>query len=113
GRPFARARRLGEAIRIMTGAVVPPGADAVVAVEHTSGFAGERVELRTAASAGQNVRKRGSEMAAGTPVLRAGAVLRAAEIGVLAVLGQSRVRVAVRPRVAIVATGDEVVPVEQ
>ncbi len=113
GRPFVRDLRDGEAIRIMTGAVVPKGADAVVVVEQTSGFAGERVELRAAVAAGQNVRKRGSEMAAGTLVLPAGTVLRAAEVGVLAVLGHARVAVAVRPRVAIVATGDEVVPVDQ
>lgn len=112
GRPFADELRPGQAIRIMTGAVVPTGADAVVAVEQTSGFAGERVQLQAPVAVGQHVRRRGSEMTAGTVVLPAGTVLRAAEIGALAVLGCARVAVAVRPRVAIVATGDEVVPVD-
>ncbi|MGB3969171.1 MAG: molybdopterin molybdotransferase MoeA, partial [Planctomycetota bacterium] len=113
GHPFAGPLAKGTAIRIMTGAVVPPGADAVVAVEHTSGFGGATVELRAAVKAGQHVRPAGSELQPGTEVLAAGARLRAAEIGVLAVLGITTVAVAKAPRVAIVATGDEVVPVEQ
>lgn len=113
GRPFPRALAEGEAIRIMTGAVVPPGATAVVPVEATSGFAGAAVTLQAAVQPGQHVRPQGSEMAAGRVVLPAGRRVRAAELGVLAVLGHTRVAVVPRPRVAIVATGDEVVPVEQ
>lgn len=112
GRPFARALAAGEAIRIMTGAVVPPGAVAVVPVEQTSGFGGHVVELRADVHAGQHIRPRGSELAAGAIVLVAGTRVRAAELGVLAVLGRLQVEVAAPPRVAIVATGDEVVPVE-
>lgn len=112
GAPFEGPLPAGAAIRIMTGAVVPAGADAVVPVEQTSGFAGARVRLNAAVQRGQNVRPLGSEAAAGTVALRAGARIRAAEVGVLAVLGRARVDVQARPRVAIVATGDEVVPVE-
>lgn len=113
GAPFDGRVPAGAAVRIMTGAVVPDGADAVVPVEQTSGFAGERVRIAAPVQRGQNVRPRGSEAQPGTVVLRAGTRLRAAEVGVLAVLGHAAVAVRARPRVAIVATGDEVVPVEQ
>lgn len=121
GRPFAGPLPPGAAVRIMTGGVVPDGADAVVPVEQTSGFGAAppggagtaaTVELRAAVRRGQNVRPAGSEARAGETALRAGRRLRAAEIGVLAVLGRGEVPVVDRPRVAIVATGDEVVPVE-
>ncbi len=112
GRPFAESLAVGTAIRIMTGAVVPVGANAVVPVEQTSGFAGATVQLLAPVRAGQHVRLLGSELAAGTELMSPGRWLRAAEIGVLAVLGQHVVTVAQRPRVAIVATGDEVVAIE-
>ncbi|MBL9076526.1 MAG: molybdopterin molybdotransferase MoeA [Planctomycetes bacterium] len=112
GAPFAGALPAAAAIRIMTGAVVPAGADTVVPVERTSGFAGDRVTLQADVAAGQNIRPRGSELAAGAVVLPAGTRLRAAAIGVLAVLGRVRTAVARQPVVAIVATGDEVVPAE-
>lgn len=112
GRPFTGALPRAAAIRIMTGAVVPAGADTVVPVEATSGFGGGEVTFTAPVVAGQNIRERGSELAGGEAVLAAGRLLHAAEIGVLAVLGRATVEVAVRPRVAIVATGDEVVPVE-
>jgi molybdopterin molybdotransferase len=113
GKPFAAPLAAGHAIRIMTGAVVPVGADAVVAVEQTSGFGGGTVTLHAPVRAGQHVRRAGSELAAGTVVLPAGTLVRAAEVGVLAVLGHAEVAVVRRPRVAIVATGDEVVPIER
>ncbi len=113
GKPFAAHLAAGQAIRIMTGAVVPVGADAVVAVEQTSGFGGGTVTLNAPVRPGQHVRRAGSELAAGTVVLAAGTLVRAAEVGVLAVLGHAAVTVVRRPRVAIVATGDEVVPVER
>lgn len=112
GAPFLRALRAGEAIRIMTGAVVPAGADAVAPVEQTSGFQGATVRLLADVRAGANVRKQGSECAAGALALAAGSVIRPAEIGVLAVLGCVDVAVRARPRVGIVATGDEVVPID-
>lgn len=112
GKPFVGVLAPGRAIRIMTGAVVPPGADAVVPVENTNGFAANPVTLSTDVRRGQNVRPMGSELASGARVLAIGDRLGAAAIGVLAVLGRANVRVGKRPVVAIVATGDEVVPVE-
>jgi molybdopterin molybdotransferase len=113
GRPFVGAVVPGEAVRIMTGAVVPTGVDAVVPVEHTSGFGGARVTLAQQVRAGANIRPRGSEVAAGALLLEQGRCLRAAEIGALAVLGFALVPVHRRPRVAIVSTGDEIVPIER
>lgn len=117
GHPCAAILGAGEAARIMTGAPLPTGADAVVRFEQT----GERadagpthgsVRVYQAVRAGDNVREAGEDVRAGTALLPAGAVLRAAEIGVLASLGHGRVRVHRRPRVAIIATGDEVVGIE-
>ncbi len=111
GAPFLGAIHAGCAIRIMTGAVVPHGADSVVPVEQTSGFAGDQVTMNAAVRTGQNIRRLGSEAVAGQLVMAQGSRIRAAEIGALAVLGRTKVEVFARPRVAIVATGDEVVPV--
>lgn len=113
GHPFAHAVHAGEAIRIMTGAVVPAGVDAVIPVENTSGFAGDTVVLRAPVRSGEHVRRRGSEVAAGQLLLAAGTRIRSAEIGALAVLGQGTVAVYRRPRVAILSTGDEVVDIAQ
>jgi molybdopterin molybdotransferase len=118
GRFTARAVGAGEAVRIMTGAPVPGGADGVVRVEHTDGGQGigtaeGRVEIRSDADAGRNVRPRGEDVRAGAVVLHAGAVLRAGEIGVAASLGRAALRVVRRPVVAILASGDELVPVEE
>jgi molybdopterin molybdotransferase len=100
----------GAAIRIMTGAPMPDGADAVVRVEDTS-EAGDHVDIRAAAAAGGNVRHPGEDMRAGETVLEPGRVLRPADIGLIASLGLPMVRVARRARVAIIATGDELVDV--
>ena len=98
-------------VQIMTGAGVPPGADAVVMIEHTS-REGERVKFERAAVAGQNIVPRGSEAVAGTILLRAGQRLGFAEIGLAAQAGACQVSVHGKPRVAILSTGDEVVSVE-
>lgn len=113
GHPFEGTVPPGAAIRIMTGAVVPKGADSVVPVEHTSGYEGAEVELREPVRRGQNVRPMGSEVQAGQLLLARGTRIRAAEVGALAVLGRVRVDVARRPVVAILATGDEVVPADR
>lgn len=110
GKPFAGQLAEGAAIRIMTGAVVPVGADAVVPVEATSGFVGGSVTVKDGVRRGANIRPRGSELAAGTVVLRRGDLIRPAEIGALAVLGHEQVQVVPQPKVAILSTGDEVVP---
>jgi molybdenum cofactor synthesis domain-containing protein len=96
----------GEAARIMTGAVLPPGADAVCMVEHTRSEGGF-VFIDEAVGPGTNVRHAGDDIAAGDQVFAAGAQLSAAHIGVLASLGMEQVLVYPRPRVGVVSTGDE------
>jgi molybdopterin molybdotransferase len=113
GHPYPGRVPAGTAVRIMTGAVVPPGSDTVVPVEHTSGYEGTEVEVREGVRRGQNVRLMGSEVQPGQRLLARGTRIRAAEVGALAVLGRVQVTVASRPRVAILATGDEVVPVDR
>ncbi|HZS34882.1 MAG TPA: gephyrin-like molybdotransferase Glp [Methylomirabilota bacterium] len=107
GGVFAGAIARGEALRIMTGAPMPPGADTVVPKELAVEAPGE-VELR-AVDAGANVRARGEDVRAGEVVLRAGAVLRPQDLGLLASLGFPETRVHRPPRVALLSTGDEVV----
>jgi molybdenum cofactor synthesis domain-containing protein len=99
----------GTAVRVMTGAPIPPGADAVVMLENTVEEAGSRIRLTAAVTAGDNVRPIGQDLAAGQRVLTAGAVLGAAEIGLLATVGRVEVAVYPRPRVAVMSTGDELV----
>jgi molybdopterin molybdotransferase len=118
GQFAARPVRQGEAIRIMTGAPVPAGADGVIRVEHTDGGAEigterGRVAILSDVDAGRNVRPRGEDVRRGSVVLRAGTTLRAGEIGVAASLGRARLRVVRRPVVAVLASGDELVEVER
>jgi len=106
----------GQAARIMTGAPVPTGADAVVPVEATDGGGAlsAQVAIFHKAQRGEHVRPAGNDVRRGDRVLGAGAVIRPAEIALLAALGLRQVRVIRRPRVAILATGDELVePGEQ
>jgi molybdopterin molybdotransferase len=109
----------GQAVRIMTGAPVPAGADAVVRFEETSELwpEGERpdatqVAICACAASWDNVRAAGEDLRKGDRVLHQGTTLRAAHVGVLASLGCSKVLVVGRPRVAILATGDELVPAD-
>jgi len=102
----------GTAIRIMTGAPIPSGADAVVRVEDTES-AGEWVEILAEAPEGQYVRPAGEDVRQGELALSQGTLVRPPEVGMLATLGHSHVRVVRRPRVAVLATGDEVVAVEE
>ncbi|WP_408896088.1 gephyrin-like molybdotransferase Glp [Nocardioides sp. R1-1] len=96
----------GTVRRIMTGAAVPAGADAVVEVEATDGGT-EVVEIRAARAAGSFVRRAGSDVAAGAEVLAEGSVLGPAQVGVLAALGVREVVVRRRPRVLVLSTGSE------
>jgi molybdopterin molybdotransferase len=96
----------GTAARIMTGAPVPPGADAVVPVEHVEED-GERIRLRETPERGAHVRRAGESVSEGDTVLVAGTVLDAASIGMLAALGHSYVPVYPQPRVVVVSTGEE------
>ena len=111
--------RPGCAVRIMTGAHMPQGADAVVPVEATDdsrstggGPLPEAVRVMKAVEVGGYVRHRGEDMKAGVEILRPGMVLRPYDLGMLAATGCSKVSVVRRPRVAILSTGDELVPVE-
>jgi molybdopterin molybdotransferase len=106
---------LGTAVRIMTGAFVPPGADAVVQFEDTDEEAQRRegslreVGVYREVQIGQNIRARGEDIAQGQVVLARGKLLRAAEVGVLASVGRTVAKVVRRPRVSILSTGDELV----
>ena len=113
GHPFAGQVADGQAIRIMTGAVVPSSVDAVVPVENTSGYVevGDVVTLSRSASRGDNIRTVGSEVGVGDRLLSAGTCVGPAEVGALAVLGIDQAPVYRRPVVAILATGDEVIPI--
>jgi molybdopterin molybdotransferase len=99
----------GQAVRIMTGAPVPEGADTVVRFEDTRDE-GHAVTVLQPYRAGKNVRQAGEDVRAGQVVLEQGHALRPQAIGMAAAMGQAKVRVVRRPRVAILATGDEVVP---
>lgn len=102
----------GEAARIMTGAPIPEGADAVVKVEETAcDDAGVRISAPV--PRGDHIRYAGEDVAAGDLIIRAGTVLRPAEVGMLAALGRSSVEVYRRPLVAIIPTGDELVDIDE
>jgi len=100
----------GTAIRIMTGALLPEGADTVAHVEITDAGS-DVVTVKESLKRGTNVRYRGEDMHAGDMVLRAGTPIGAGEIGVLAGVQKTVVRVGRRPAVAIISTGDEIVDV--
>lgn len=102
----------GTAVRIMTGASLPFGADAVVPVEEAD-ERGSKVLVRVAAEAGRHIRRAGEDLEAGDLLLAAGTQLRSGELGLLAAMGISPVPVHRRPRVAVLVTGDELVAVEQ
>ncbi|MEJ8648658.1 gephyrin-like molybdotransferase Glp [Streptomyces sp. MS1.AVA.3] len=117
----------GQAARIMTGAPLPPGAEAVVPVEWTDGGTGEgpaaamraqsaapqdaagEVRVHRPAAAGAHIRARGSDVTEGEQALRAGTVLGPSQIGLLAAIGRSTVKVRPRPRVVVMSTGSELV----
>ncbi len=102
----------GHATQIMTGAPIPEGADAVVPIELTTPTDG-KVAINTATIAGSNILRCGQAMRAGNRVLASGTTVRPQQIGLLAELGCHLVTVRRTPRVAILATGDELVPVDQ
>lgn len=108
GHPSDRMLGEGEAARILTGAAIPAGADAVVMQEHVERREG-RIRVLRAVSVGAHVRRAGSDVHPGTRIAGAGDCLRPAGIGMLAAIGRLRVRVIARPRVAVLATGDELV----
>lgn len=101
----------GEAVQIMTGAPVPAGADAVQMVEKTRPE-GRNVVILERIASGTNIAEAGSEIQQNEPALKAGAVIGAQEIALLATFGHSRVEVYCQPRVSVIATGDELVEFE-
>jgi molybdenum cofactor synthesis domain-containing protein len=108
GRAPTRVVSTGEAIRIMTGAPMPEGADAIVMVEVTHRD-GDHVVVDEPARVGDHIRPAGGDLAAGAAVFAVGTVLTPAHIGVLASLGIDDVRCYPRPRVGVISTGDELV----
>lgn len=102
----------GTAARIMTGAPMPDGADAVVMVEDAE-QSGDKVEIRLAVETGDNVRLKGEDVTAGDVVLAQGTTLKAAHIGMLASLRRSQVRVSRKPVVGILSTGDEIAELDE
>ena len=103
----------GKAVQIMTGAAVPPGADAVQMIEKTRPGGAETVELLEPVIPGENVAAQGNEVRQGETVLISGRELGAAEVGVLATFGHKEVEVYAAPTVAVIPTGDEIVEVEE
>lgn len=114
GRGWHETLRAGQAVRIMTGAPVPAGADSVQQVELTREInEGRTVEISKPTRPGQFIVERASEIRRGERVLRRGEVVNAARLAVLASFGYAKVRVGARPRVAVLATGTELVPVTE
>jgi molybdenum cofactor synthesis domain-containing protein len=114
GRGWHHELKQGEAVRIMTGAPVPAGADSVQQVELTHELKdGTVVELLESVELGKSIVKRGAEIQAGETVLQSGAIINAAMTAVLAAFGYAEVSVAQRPRVGALATGTELVPVDE
>jgi molybdopterin molybdotransferase len=103
----------GEAARIATGGMLPEGADSVIMIEHTEAVDETLIEAYKSVAPGQNMVAVGEDVARGQEVLSPGRSIRPQEAGLLAAFGRSRVAVFKRPVVAIVSTGDEVVPVDQ
>lgn len=111
----------GEAARIMTGAPIPPGANAVIPVEATDNDFSQldtepmspTVTLHQSATVGNNIRNAGESIYHGQQVMEPGQIIGAAEIGMLASLGHATISVLRKPRVVILGTGDELIPVDQ
>ncbi len=111
GKPSPATLRPGQAAKIMTGAVVPEGADRVIAIERTDGGV-QRVQLDGPAPEGQHIRRAGEVVKTGQPLLNSGTALTPGAISLLASHGYASVPTHRLPRVAVLATGDEVVPPE-
>src|SRR5262249_30653144 len=109
GRPYAGTVGAGQAVRIMTGAPLPDGADAVLQAEAAEETAG-RLRVSEAVPPARHVGRRGEAIEPGSVVLPAGRLLRPQDVGVLASVGAATVPVVRRPRVAVLITGDELLP---
>jgi len=109
GNPFGRTLPGGAAVRVMTGGVIPRGADTVVPVENVEESGGDTLVIRAPSPPGAYIRRKGEDIAHGRRVVRRGDLLTPSHVGVIASLGRTAVRVAARPRIAVLATGDEIV----
>ena len=111
------ALKPGECARIATGGILPQGADGVIMVEHTQameeGAGHGTIEIRKSAAPGENVMQRGEDAREGQVALTAGTVMRPQEVGLAAALGFENVELVRRPRVGILSTGDELIPVSK
>ncbi len=110
GRPFHGTLGAGQCARVMTGAVMPPGADTVI-IQEIVRKDGARIIVPPGQKRGQNVRYAGEDLKVGVPVLKPGKLLRPAELGLMASLGLAEVRVKRKLRVAFFSTGDELASV--
>jgi len=112
GTPFTRTIAPGEAVRIMTGAPIPAGSDAVLPAEWVDADpqAPDRVVALSPVSPGRNIGRRGEDITRGTALLDAGRILRPQDLGVISSIGQASVDVVRRPRVRLVITGNELLP---
>ena len=113
GATARRALRKAEAVRISTGGMLPPGADAVVMIEHTDEVGDGQVEVHRSVSPWQHVVRVGDDVRRGDPVFARGRRLRAHDLGALTGVGITRILVHRRPRIALIATGDEIVAPER
>jgi len=109
GHPFSGRVEAGQTVRIFTGAPVPAGADAIVIQENTE-RSGTRVVVKASAARSDHVRSRGFDFSAGSSLLQPGRKLGARELSLAAAMGHGSVAVYRRPRVAVLSTGDELVP---
>jgi molybdopterin molybdotransferase len=105
--------KAGEAVRIATGGMLPDGADSVVMVEHAQSLDEETIEVFSSVAPLQHVMEIGEDFRKGRVVLSRGSLVRPQEMGVLAALGETGVWVYKKPVVAIVSSGDEIVPIDQ
>ncbi|HTL29789.1 MAG TPA: gephyrin-like molybdotransferase Glp [Tepidisphaeraceae bacterium] len=106
-----RALGVGEAIAVMTGAPIPSNTEAIVPVEYTQRV-GDSITILKSVKEGQAIARRGSDCRAGEIVLKAGTRLNAAQLAVAASVGATEVSIFLPPRVAVLSTGDEIVPIE-
>jgi molybdopterin molybdotransferase len=103
--------QMGQVARISTGGMLPPGADSVVMIEHTDALDDATVEVYRSVAPGQHTVSRDEDAAKGQVLVEGGCRLRAQELGILAACGLEQVTVFRRPRVGIISTGDEVIPI--